>query len=77
MTVSFINIFHHKMVCVLISGHTIVFFDIKNMGVDTNILSLAMKEAEIWAKYDFDGGHFENEVIQKVHPNLWAHHCIL
>ena len=27
---------------ILISGLTIVFFDIKNMGVDTKILSLAM-----------------------------------
>ena len=31
---------HRKFI--LISGHTIVFFDIKNMVVDTKMLSLAM-----------------------------------
>ena len=45
-------------------------FDIKHMGVDSKILSLAMIKGEIWAQYDFDGGHFENDVIQDVHPNF-------
>ena len=55
-----------------ISGHTIVFLDLKIMGVVTKILSLAMIEAEIWVKYDFAGEHFENDVIQEVHPNFVA-----
>ena len=55
---------------ILISADITVFLDIKIIDVDTNILSLAMIEADIWAKYDFDFGHFENGVIQETHLNF-------
>ena len=58
-----------------ISGHTIVFFNIKNMGVDTKILSLVTIKAEIWEKDDFNGGHFENDIIPEVPFNFWEHRC--
>ena len=40
------------------------------MGLDTKILSLDMIKGDIWAKYDFAGGHFENDVIPEVQPNF-------
>ena len=43
------------------------------MGIDTNIMSLCVLEAEISENMkfaDFAGGHFGNDVIQIVHPIL-------
>ena len=53
-----------------ISGNTGVLLDLKKMGLDTKILSLDMIKGDIWAKYDFAGGHFENDVIPEVQPNF-------
>ena len=43
------------------------------MGIDTDIMSLCVLEAEISENMkfaDFAGGHFGNDVIQIVHPIL-------
>jgi hypothetical protein len=37
------------------------FIDLENMGLDTKIKSMCALQTEIWAKYDFIGGHFETK----------------
>ena len=48
-----------------ISGHTIALLDLKNMGLNTKILSLATIKGEIWAKYNLLAAS-----LKKVHPHL-------